>query len=91
MCDFLDFSSPWKHYNVHIEFFSLLAVGEGPGLGLLMIVLLIKLTKTYIILPLPYQNEIVAQLFVLPSKWGFRQTIAKDTRILDNLNFLQPC
>ena len=35
-------------------------------------------------------NSIFPQLFVFPSKGGFRQPITQNVRILDNLNFFQP-
>ena len=39
---------------------------------------------------LPYQNKIVAQIFLHSSEGGFRQHITRNVRILDNLNFFQP-
>ena len=39
---------------------------------------------------LPYQNKIVAQLFLHSSEGAFRQHITRNVRILDNLNFFQP-
>ena len=35
-------------------------------------------------------NSIFPQLFVFPSKGGFRQSITQNVRILDNLNFSRP-
>ena len=42
------------------------------------------------IIILPYQNEIIAQLFVCLADGGFRQSIAKNVKILDSLYLLDP-